>query len=39
MSDALVRFLEDSEDICLVQFQSSANTVSLLEAKRNVLPF
>jgi len=39
MSDTLVRFSEGSEDICLAQSQSSANTVSLLEAKQNVLPF
>ena len=39
MSDALVRFLEGSEDICLAQPQSSANTISLLGARQNVLPF
>src|SRR5581483_1388025 len=39
ISDALVRLSKGNEAICLAQSQSSANTVSLLGARRNVLPF
>ncbi|CAI2193048.1 18890_t:CDS:1, partial [Funneliformis geosporum] len=39
ISNALIQFSKDNEDVCLAQSQSSVNTTSLLEAKQNALPF